>query len=107
MKLPEFVTIGPFTIEIVLCPHDIMYEVSEAQGAFVVKPPYKIYLDKNMMDTGGPDAVNVLLHEFLHVGYYQYNLKEKDEETVVNSFGNFMTELLCHSQLSKWIKANI
>ena len=80
MKLPEFVTIGPFTIEIVLCPHDIMYEVSEAQGAFVVKPPYKIYLDKNMMDTGGPDAVNVLLHEFLHVGYYQYQLKEKEEE---------------------------
>jgi len=107
MKLPQFVTIGPFTVEIVLCPHDIMYEVSEAQGTFVVKPPYKIYLDKEMMDVGGPDAVNVLIHEFLHVGYYQYQLKDKEEETVVNSYGNFITELLCHSKLGKWIKANM
>ena len=107
MKLPKHVTVGPFTIQLVCVPHELMYEISEAQGAFLIKPPYKIYLDKEMMETGGPDAVNVLIHEFLHVGYYQYHLKEKEEETVVNSYSNFITELLCHSKIGKWIKANM
>ena len=77
MKLPQFVTIGPFTVELVLCPHDIMYEVSEAQGTFVVKPPYKIYLDKEMMETGGPDAVNVLIHEFFTRRLLSISFKRK------------------------------
>ena len=75
MKLPKYVTVGPFTIQLVCVPHELMYEISEAQGAFLIKPPYKIYLDKEMIDVGGPDAVNVLIHELLHVGYYQYNLR--------------------------------
>ena len=50
--------------------------------------------------------MNVVIHEMMHVGYYQYNLKDKEEETVVNSFSNFMTELLCRSELSAWIKDN-
>jgi hypothetical protein len=84
-----------------------MYEVSEAQGTFVIKPPYKIYLDKEMIDRGGADAVNVVLHECMHVAYYQYQLKDKEEETVVNSFGNFMTELLCRSELKDWLRENM
>ena len=104
MKLPDKVNIGPFTVELVCVPHDIMYEVSEAQGTFVQIPPYKIYLDKEMIDRGGPDAVNVLLHELLHVGFYQYNLKEKDEEGVVNSYGNFLTEVLFYSSVKDWIR---
>ena len=106
-KLPKHVTIGPFLVELICAPHYIMYEVSEAQGAFVVKPPYKIYLDKEMIERGGADAVNVVLHECMHVAYYQYHLKDKDEETVVNSFGNFMTELICRSELKDWLRENM
>jgi hypothetical protein len=106
-KLPKHVTIGPFSVELICAPHYIMYEVSEAQGAFVVKPPYKIYLDKEMIERGGADAVNVVLHECMHVAYYQYHLKDKDEETVVNSFGNFMTELICRSELKDWLRENM
>jgi len=106
-KLPKHVTIGPFSVELICAPHYIMYEVSEAQGTFVIKPPYKIYLDKEMIERGGADAVNVVLHECMHVAYYQYQLKDKDEETVVNSFGNFMTELLCRSELKDWLRENM
>ena len=107
VKLPKKVTIGAFEVELVLIPHDISYEVSEAQGAFVGKPPYKIYLDENIVNNGGKDAINVVIHEMLHVGYYQYLLKDKEEESVVNSYGNFITELLSRSELKNWIKDNI
>ena len=103
MKLPKHIRIGAFKIELVCLPHNLMYEVGEAQGTFIIKPPYQIFLDKEMIERGGADAINVVLHELLHVGYYQYHLKDKEEETIVNSFGNFMTELLCHTGLGDWI----
>ena len=106
-RLPKHVTIGPFSVELICAPHDMMYEVGEAQGIFVQKPPYKIYLDREMIERGGADAVNVVLHECMHVAYYQYQLKEKDEETIVNSFGNFMTELICRSELKDWLRENM
>ena len=107
IKLPKNVTIGAFDVELVTIPHEISYEVSEAQGVFLGKPPYKIFLDEGIIDRGGKDAINVVIHEFLHVGYYQYLLKEKEEETVVNSYGNFITELLSRSQLRELIIDNI
>jgi hypothetical protein len=107
VKLPKKVTIGAFEIELITIPHEVSYEVGEAQGVFVGKPPYKIFLDEGIIEKGGKDAVNVVIHEFLHVGYYQYLLKEKEEETVVNSYGNFITELLSRSELRDWIVDNI
>ncbi len=104
MKLPKYVTVGPFTVQLVCVPHELMYEVSEAQGTFVVKPPYKIYLDREMIQAGGPDAVNVVIHELLHLGFYQYHLKEKEEETIVNSYGNLGKERRGHSGLKEWIR---
>ena len=101
VKLPSKVTIGAFEILLITIPHEVSYEVGEAQGVFVPKPPYKIFLDEGIIEKGGKDAVNVVLHEFLHIGWYQ------DEETVVNSYGNFMTELLSRSELNSWIKDNI
>ena len=106
IQLPKKVTLGPFTCELLLIDHNLAYEVSEAQGASVFKVPYRTYFDQSIIEMGGPDAVNVVIHEMLHVGFYQYMLKDKDEETIVNSFGNFMTELLCRSELSDWIKDN-
>jgi len=107
VKLPKKVTIGAFEVELITIPHEVSYEVGEAQGVFVPKPPYKIFLDESIIDLGGKDAVNVVIHEFLHVGYYQYLLKDKEEETIVNSYGNFMTELLSRSELKDWIVDNI
>ena len=107
VKLPKKVTIGAFEVELITIPHEVSYEVGEAQGVFVGKPPYKIFLDEGIIDLGGKDAVNVVIHEFLHVGYYQYLLKDKEEETIVNSYGNFITELLSRSELKDWIVDNI
>ena len=107
VKLPKKVTIGAFEIELITIPHEVSYEVGEAQGVFVGKPPYKIFLDEGIIEKGGKDAVNVVIHEFLHVGYYQYLLKDKEEETIVNSYGNFITELLSRSELKDWIIDNI
>tara|TARA_X000000368_G_C23039348_1_gene716147 strand:+ start:1378 stop:1710 length:333 start_codon:yes stop_codon:yes gene_type:complete len=107
VKLPKKVTIGAFEVELITIPHEVSYEVGEAQGVFVPKPPYKIFLDQSIIDLGGKDAVNVVIHEMLHIGYYQYLLKDKEEETIVNSYGNFMTELLSRSELKDWIVDNI
>jgi hypothetical protein len=107
VKLPKKVTIGAFEVELITIPHEVSYEVGEAQGVFVPKPPYKIFLDEGIIELGGKDAVNVVIHEMLHIGYYQYLLKDKEEETIVNSYGNFMTELLSRSELKDWIVDNI
>lgn len=103
IKLPQYVTVGAFEVEIILLSHEISYEICEQQGSFSPKPPYKIYLDEDIINNGGYDAFNLVIHEFLHLGYYQYLLKDKEEETVVNSYGNFITELLLRSELKSWL----
>ena len=103
-NLPKFVTLGAFDVEIILLPHEVSLDVSEQQGSFKYNPPYKIFVDKDIIERGGKDALNLILHECLHVGYMQYMLKDKEEETVVNSYGNFLTEVLMRSELKEWIK---
>lgn len=47
-----------------------------------------ILLDKNMQYL---DAVDTLLHECLHFGYYQFSLEQGDkEERVVSCLGTFL-----------------
>ena len=104
---PKKVNAGPFEVELVLIPHEVAYESSDYQGSFVSKPPLKIYLDEDIINLGGKDAINVVMHEMLHVGYYQYHLKDKEEETLVNSVANFLTELLSRSELKAWIIDNM
>ena len=105
--LPKKVNTGPFEVELILIPHEVAYESSDYQGSFVSKPPLKIYLDEDIINLGGKDAINVVMHEMLHVGYYQYHLKDKEEETLVNSVANFLTELLSRSELKAWIIDNM
>jgi len=107
VALPKKVNAGPFEVELILIPHEVAYESSDYQGSFVSKPPLKIYLDENIINLGGKDAINVVMHEMLHVGYYQYHLKDKEEETLVNSVANFLTELLSRSELKAWIIDNM
>ena len=99
ISLPKKVNAGPFNVELILLPHEVAYESSDYQGTFVSKPPLKIYLDDEIINLGGRDAINVVMHEMLHVGYYQYHLKDKEEETLVNSMANFLTEILTRSEL--------
>jgi hypothetical protein len=107
VALPKKVNAGPFEVELILIPHEVAYESSDYQGSFVSKPPLKIYLDEDIINLGGKDAINVVMHEMLHVGYYQYHLKDKEEETLVNSVANFLTELLSRSELKEWIIDNM
>ena len=74
VSLPKKVNAGPFEVELILLPHEVAYESSDYQGVFVSKPPLKIYLDEDIIHRGGKDAINVVIHEMLHVGYYQYHL---------------------------------
>ncbi len=107
VSLPKKVNAGPFEVELVLLPHEVAYESSDYQGTFVSKPPLKIYLDDEIINLGGRDAINVVMHEMLHVGYYQYHLKDKEEETLVNSVANFLTEILTRSELKEWLIDNM
>jgi hypothetical protein len=103
VNLPKFVTLGAFDVEIILLPHEISYDVSEQQGSFKFNPPYKIFLDKDIVEKKSKDALNLVLHECLHVGYLQYSMKDKEEEHIVNSYGNFITELFLRSELKAWL----
>jgi len=107
VSLPKKVNAGPFEVELVLLPHEVAYESSDYQGTFVSKPPLKIYLDDEIINLGGRDAINVVMHEMLHVGYYQHHLKDKEEETLVNSVANFLTEILTRSELKEWLIDNM
>ena len=107
ISLPKKVNAGPFNVELILLPHEVAYESSDYQGTFVSKPPLKIYLDDEIINLGGRDAINVVMHEMLHVGYYQYHLKDKEEETLVNSMANFLTEILTRSELKEWLIDNM
>ena len=107
ISLPKKVNAGPFEVELILLPHEVAYESSDYQGTFVSKPPLKIYLDDEIINLGGRDAINVVIHEMLHVGYYQYHLKDKEEETLVNSMANFLTEILTRSELKEWLIDNM
>ena len=80
IKLPKYVTIGAYKVELVKIAHEIAYESSDYQGSFVSNPPLKIFLDEDIINSGGMDAVNLILHELCHVGFYQYGMKDKDEE---------------------------
>ena len=91
VKFPKHITVGAFKVELVKIPHAVAYDSSDYQGSFVSQPPAKIFLDEDIVDGGGMDAVNLVLHELCHLGFYQYSMKEKDEEHIVNSYGNFFT----------------
>jgi len=110
MTFPKKVKMSGFEINLVLVEHDISYEVAEQQGSFVSKPPLTIYLDKKIIDKADRTSLNVLIHEFLHFSYYQYQLsatKQLDDDTreelEVNSMANSIIELLLDTDLKPWI----
>ena len=77
VRFPKHITVGAFKVELVKIPHAVAYDSSDYQGSFVSQPPAKIFLDEDIIDGGGMDAVNLVLHELCHLGFYQYSMKEK------------------------------
>ena len=102
-KLPKTIDVGPFKIEIQILPSAISYEGNE-EGSFQSRQRI-IYIAEDIVERGGEDLINVLIHELLHVIYYQYNLSNSSsEEDVVNSMANGLTELLTRTALLETIK---
>lgn len=105
ISLPEYVSIGHFKIYLTPIDHDVAYNVCEMQGCFLSKPPYQIYLDKDIIDRNDVDSKNLVIHELCHAIYYIYLLKDKDEESIVNGMSNGITELFYKSELKEWLKS--
>ena len=104
MNLPKLFDVGPFQIKIVLVDGDLSQDIAEQYGSNVQRSQ-TIYLDKSIIDKGGVDAVNLVIHELMHAIYYQYSLTGKtDEELIVSAFANGMTEIFKRTQLLKWVK---
>lgn len=105
VPLPKSVTIGHFVIHLTLIDSDIAYNVCDMQGCFLSKPPYQIYLDKEIIERNDMDSKNLVIHELCHAIYFIYLLKDKDEESIVNAMSNGMTEILYRSELKDWLKS--
>ena len=113
VKFPSCVHLSYLKIDFVLLDSEVSYQVADQQGAFVEKPPITIYLDKDIIDRGGLDAVNLVIHEMCHGIEYLAQLTNqsvtdpnKAEEGRVNAYSNYLTEILSKSELKDWIKDN-
>jgi hypothetical protein len=113
VKFPSHVHLSYLKINLVLLDSEVSYQVADQQGAFVEKPPITIYLDKDMIERGGSDAVNLVVHEMCHAIEYLSQLinlsvtdPNKAEEGRVNAYSNYMTELISKSELRDWLRDN-
>lgn len=110
IKFPKEISIGAFKVKLKLVDGSVAKNVGEMQGVFLQSPPVQIMFDKDIIDAGGSDAVNLVIHELGHLMFYDYSLRDKDEETVVNSIGNFYTQLFFREEckpLKDWILNNV
>ena len=98
MKLPSSIKLGHFTINIKPIDADVAAGISE-EGSFQATTR-TIYIDNSIIERGGADLANVILHELLHVSYYKNNFNSNStEEDLVNGFSNDITELLTRTDL--------
>ena len=101
---PKTINLGYTTVNIVLVDSKISQIVGEQQGCYSGGLPYTVYFDKDIIKEGGPDAVNLVLHELMHHVYANYQVDEKSgEEVVINTLANGITEILFRSELKEWI----
>ena len=101
---PNVVYLSYLKIELKLVDHEMSYEAMEQQGSFHGKVPCYIVLDKEIIEKGGSYAVNLVLHEMSHAIEYLQKLDKSDEENRVSTYANYITEILCRSSLSNWIR---
>ena len=102
MQLPKSIKLGHFNILIKELEPEIAAANNE-EGSFHATSR-TIYIDKSIIDKGGPELICVLIHELFHASYYKNNLGlQSSEEDLVNSFSNDITELLTRTELLKII----
>ena len=106
IRFPSFVILSYLKIELKIVDHEMSSEAMEQQGSFHAKVPTYIILDKDIIEGGGSYAVNLVLHEMSHAIEYLQKMDKVDEESRVSTYSNFMTEILCRSSLSDWIRDN-
>lgn len=103
VDIPKTFELGSSTIKIILVDGDVSQDIAEQLGSYVYRNQ-TIYLDKTVIEAGGEPAVNLLLHELFHAIFFQYSLGSRaDEEVIVNSFANGLTELFKRTSLLRWI----
>lgn len=103
MRLPKSIKLGHFTFQIKELDPDIADDNFE-EGSFHATNR-TIYIHKNIIQKGGHDLMNVLIHELLHASYYKNNFNTAStEEDLVNGFSNDITELLTRTKLYEIIK---
>ena len=110
---PEYVHLSYLKIRLVLLDSELSYQVADQQGSFVEKPPSTIYLDKEIIERGGLDAVNLVIHEMCHAIEYLTQLvnlsvadQSRAEEGRVTAYSNHITELISKSELRDWMRDN-
>ena len=113
VKLPKYVHLSYLRVSLVQLDSELSYQVADQQGSFVEKPPATIYLDKGIIERGGLDAVNLVIHEMCHVIEYLAQLTNlsiadanRAEEGRVTAYSNYLTELISKSELRDWIRDN-
>ncbi len=112
-RLPKYVHLSYLKISLVQLDSELSYQVADQQGSFVEKPPATIYLDKEIIERGGLDAVNLVIHEMCHAVEYLAQLTNlsvtdpsRAEEGRVTAYSNYLTEMISKSELRDWIRDN-
>lgn len=101
---PTRISLGYTYVNLVLVDSKISQNIGEQQGCYSGGLPYTVYFDKDIIRAGGPDAVNLVLHELMHHVYANYQVDEKSgEEVVINTLANGITEILFRSELKDWL----
>ena len=113
VSFPEYVHLSYLKVTLVLLDSELSYQVADQQGSFVEKPPVTIYLDKEIIERGGLDAVNLVIHEMCHAIEYLAQLTNlsvtdpnRAEEGRVTAYSNYITEMISKSELRDWIRDN-
>ena len=106
MNLPKTIKLGHFNFKIKPIDSELASH-NEEEGSFH-SGTRTIYIDQNIIDKGGADLVNVVIHELLHASYYKNNLsKTSTEEDLVNAFSNDLTELISRTKLLDFINKQL
>jgi len=92
IKLPEFVRLSHYQIQLLLINSQISEECAEQQGSFHSRS-MRIYLDEDIINYGGSIAVDLVKHELLHAVFYVRQLEGKSEEDIVNGMATHYTEI--------------
>ena len=107
ITLPTSTIIGYQTIEFIQLDTILSKDVGDQLGSYVAGPPAMIYLDKTIIEQGGPVALNLVMHELNHHVEYACSLDEADEEVRVTAYANLWTEIWTRSTLKDWLLAQL